>query len=173
MEVHVEMEQLDTTGLAEKYDEWISFIAKTHHGSNPRRNDPVPFARPAKPLSQCRVALLTTAGAHLDDQEPFHVETVAGDPTHRIIPDDADLSRVRFTHTHYDTSSAELDTNVVLPIDRLLELVERGRVGSSSPIHIGMMGFNPNPDPIADQLGPTVAGLLSEMEVDIALLVPG
>jgi hypothetical protein len=40
------MEQLDTTGLGEKYDEWVAFIAKTHHGSNPRRNDPVPFARP-------------------------------------------------------------------------------------------------------------------------------
>jgi D-proline reductase (dithiol) PrdB len=169
----VDLEQLDTAGLAEKYDEWIAFIDKTHHASNPRRNDPVPFAPLVKPLSECRVALLTTAGAHLDDQPPFHIETVAGDPSYRIIPDDADLSRVRFTHTHYDTSSAEQDTNVVLPIDRLHELVDRGRVGSASPIHIGMMGFNPDPNPVADELGPAVAGLLSDAEVDVALLMPG
>lgn len=167
------MEQLDTTGLVEKYDEWISFIAKTHHGSNPRRNDPVPFARPVKPLAECRVALLTTAGAHLDDQAPFHVETVAGDPTHRIIPDDVDLGRIRFTHTHYDTSSAEQDPNVVLPIDRLHELVERGRVGAASPVHVGMMGFNPDAAPLVDSLGPTVVDLLTSAEVDVALMVPG
>lgn len=167
------MEQLDTAGLVEKYDEWISFIAKTHHGSNPRRNDPVPFARPTKPLAECRVALLTTAGAHLDDQAPFHVETVAGDPTHRIIPDDVELGRIRFTHTHYDTSSAEQDPNVVLPIDRLHELVERGRVGAASPVHVGMMGFNPDAAPLVDSLGPTVVDLLTSAEVDVALMVPG
>jgi D-proline reductase (dithiol) PrdB len=167
------MEQLDTTGLGEKYDEWVAFIAKTHHGSNPRRNDPVPFARPTKPLSECRVALLTTAGAHLDDQTPFHVETVAGDPTHRNIPDDVDLGRIRFTHTHYDTSSAEQDPNVVLPIDRLHELVERGRVGAASPVHVGMMGFNPDAAPLVDSLGPSVVDLLTSAEVDVALMVPG
>lgn len=167
------MEQLDTNGLAEKYAEWISFIAKTHHGSNPRRNNPVPFARPTKPLAECRVALLTTAGAHLDDQAPFHVETVAGDPSHRIIPDDVELGRIRFTHTHYDTSSAEQDPNVVLPIDRLHELVERGRVGAASPVHVGMMGFNPDAAPLVDSLGPTVVDLLTSAEVDVALMVPG
>lgn len=169
----METTPLDTTGLAEKYDEWIAFIAKTHHGSNPRVNDPVPFAPLTKPLSECRVALLSTAGVHLDDQEPFHVATVAGDPTHRVIPDDVDLGRLRFTHTHYDTSSAEQDPNVVLPIDRLRELVERGRVGSSSPVHVGMMGFNPDASPLVDSLGPAVVDLLTSAEVDVALLVPG
>lgn len=169
----MELKEVDTTGLDEKYVEWVGFIARTHHGTNPRVNDPVVLAPLTKPLAECRVALLTTAGAHLDDQPPFHVETVAGDTSHRVIPDDVELGRLRFTHTHYDTSSAERDPNVVLPIDRLHELVNRGRVGSASPFHIGMMGFNPNADPVADELGPTVAGLLQGSDVDIALLVPG
>jgi len=167
------MNPLDTTGLGQKYQDWIGFIAKTHHGSNPRRNEVAPFTPLTKPLSDCRVALLTTAGAHLDDQPPFQVATVAGDHTYRLIPDDVDLGRLRFTHTHYDTSSAEQDPNVVLPIDRLHELVERGRVGSSSPVHIGMMGFNPDPTGVADEMAPAVAGLLLEAEVDVAILVPG
>jgi D-proline reductase (dithiol) PrdB len=169
----MQMVPLDTTGLGEKYEDWIRFIAKTHHGSNPRTNEVAPFSPLAKPLADSRVALLTTAGAHLDDQPPFQVATVAGDHTFRVIPDDVDLSRLRFTHTHYDTSSAEQDPNVVLPLDRLHELIERGRIGSSSPVHIGMMGFNPDPTGVADELAPAVAGMLLEAEVDVAILVPG
>jgi D-proline reductase (dithiol) PrdB len=169
----VELTPVDTTGLQEKYDDWVAFVAKTHHGSHPRANPEAPFTPLAKPLAECRVALLTTAGAHLDDQPPFHTETVAGDQSYRIIPDGADLTRMRFSHTHYDTSSAEKDTNVVLPIDRLHELVESGRIGSSSPVHIGMMGFNPDPSAVADDLAPAVAGVLRDAEVDVAILVPG
>jgi D-proline reductase (dithiol) PrdB len=166
-------EPIDREGLTEKFDEWVAFIGRLHHGSNPRVNETVPFTPLKRPLAESRVALLSTAGVHLADQEPFQVETVAGDQSHRPIPDDVDLSRLRFSHTHYDTSSAEQDPNVVFPLDRLHELVERGAIGSTSPVHVGMMGFNPDPTDIAESLAPTVVSLLSEAEVDVALLVPG
>ena len=169
----VEMVPLAREGLDEKYEQWVEFIARTHHGSHPRKNDVIPFTPLQRPLSESRVALLTTAGVHLDDQPPFNTATVDGDHGHRIIPDDVDLTRLRFSHTHYDTSSAEQDPNVVLPIDRLHELVEQGRLGSAAPFHIGMMGFNPDPSGVADELAPEVARLLVEAEVDVALLVPG
>lgn len=167
------LKPMDTTGLQEKFDDWLVFVEKSHHGSNPRSNPGTAFTRLTKPLSESRMALVTTAGAHLDDQEPFHVETVAGDHTYRILPDDMDPSHLVFTHTHYDTAPAMQDPNCVLPIDRLHELVERGRIGSASPIHIGMMGFNPDPTPIAEKLAPQVVELLHDAEVDVALMVPG
>jgi D-proline reductase (dithiol) PrdB len=169
----IPLSPLDDAGLQEKFDEWIGFIERSHHGSNPRVNDGSAFTPLTMPLSEARVALVTTAGAHLDSQEPFHVETVAGDPTHRILPDDLDTADLRFTHTHYDTSSAQNDPNCVFPIDRLHELVERGRIGQASPVHIGMMGFNPDPSPIQDELAPRVAGILADAEVDVAIMVPG
>lgn len=169
----MELRPVDTTGLQEKFDAWVEWLYDAHHGKDPRTNAGDEFTPLTKPLADSRVALLSTAGVHLDDQEPFQVATVAGDPTHRLIPDDVDLSRLRFTHTHYDTSSAEKDPNVVLPIDRLHELVERGRVGEAAPFHVGMMGFNPDAGKVADQLAPTVAGLLRDAEVDVALFVPG
>jgi len=131
------------------------------------------FVPLSKPLAESRVALLTTAGAHLSDQEPFHTATVAGDSTFRVIPNDAAAASLRFSHTHYDTTSAEADRNVVLPIDRLTELVDSGRIGEASPIHIGMMGFNPDPTPIAKETGPAVAAALNEAGVDVAVLAPG
>ncbi len=36
-----------------------------------------------------------------------------------------------------------------------------------------MMGFNPDPGPIQDELGPAVVDVLRDAEVDVALLVPG
>lgn len=169
----IELEPIDPGGLAERYEDWISFVARTHHGSNPRVNGDPGFTPLRRALAESRVALLTTAGAHLADQEPFHVETVAGDHSFRVLPDDLESARLRFTHTHYDTASASLDPNCVFPIDRLHELVAEGRVGSASPVHVGMMGFNPDPSPVADVLAPAVVDLLHDAEVDVALLVPG
>lgn len=164
---------LDTRGLQQRFDEWIEFIERAHHGTNNRINETRSFTPLTKPLAESRLALLTTAGAHLEDQERFHVETVAGDSSLRILTDDLDPSRLRFTHTHYDTSSAEQDPNCVFPIGRLHELVERGRVGEASAVHIGMMGFNPDPTPIKDHLAPLVAEVLHDAEVDVAVMVPG
>ena len=168
-----DLQPIDTEGLQEQYHEWIEFIARAHEGSNPRVNEDPAFTPLSKPLSASRVALCTTAGAHLDDQEPFNVLTHDGDHTHRVLPDDLDPSRLRFTHTHYDTSSAEQDPNCVFPSDRLHELVERGRIGAASPVHVGMMGFNPDPSPVQDVLAPKVVDLLHDAEVDVAIMVPG
>lgn len=169
----IDVQPIDRTGLGEKYAEWIEFIEASHHGSNPRVNREVAFTPLDTPLSQSTVALLTTSGAHLDDQDPFNTATVEGDHGHRIIPDDVDLGRLRFSHTHYDTSSAEKDPNVVLPIDRLHELVDRGRVGAVATFHVGMMGFNPDPTGVAEELAPAVVDLLTDVDVDVAILVPG
>lgn len=165
--------QLDPSHYREKYEKWIDFIGKNHHGANPREPDRQHFNRLDKPLAEGRVALVSSAGVHLDDQPAFHVETVAGDPSYRLIPDEVDLSRLRFTHTHYDTASAEEDPNVVFPLDRLHEAVEEGRVGSASPVHIGMMGFNPDPTRIAEETAPAVAEILSDAGVDVVVMVPG
>lgn len=156
-----------------KYEQWLDQIARNHHARNPREPQRQAFRPLRRPLAEARVALVSTAGVHLDDQQPFHVETVAGDPTFRLIPDDIDVTRLRFRHTHYDTTSAERDPNVVFPLDRLHEAVASGRVGSSSPIHIGLMGFNPDPVPIVEETAPAVADVLEDAQADVVALVPG
>jgi len=165
--------RVDPLDYEGKYEQWVAFIGANHHASNPRRVETQRFTPLSRPLHESRVALVSTAGVHLDDQDPFHVETVAGDSLYRLIPDDVDLSRLRFTHTHYDTSSAEKDPNVVFPLDRLHEAVAEGRVGAASAVHIGMMGFNPDPGAIADVTAPAVVETLSAEEVDVVVLVPG
>jgi len=166
-------EPLDWSAYAEKYEKWVELITNNHQATNPRVVEVQEFTPLAKPLSESKVALVGSAGVHLDDQEPFQIETVAGDPSFRLLPDDLDPGRLRFTHTHYDTTSAQADPNVVFPLERLREAVADGRIGSTSPVHIGMMGFNPNPGPIADETAPAVADTLTREGVDVVVLVPG
>lgn len=168
-----DLQPLDLTGLREKYDAWVTRIAANHRGANHRINPERWFTPLAQPLADSRLALVTTAGAHLASQPPFNVATHDGDAGHRLLPDDLDPSELRFTHTHYDTSSAEADPNVVLPLDTLHDLVAEGRVGEASPVHIGMMGFNPDPSLIADRAAPEVAQVLVDHAVDVAIMVPG
>jgi D-proline reductase (dithiol) PrdB len=165
--------RLDPSDFTEDYNRWIELITKNHHASNPQVPDRQHFTTLKRPLSESKVALVGSAGVHLDDQGPFHVETVAGDPTYRLLADDIDMARLRFTHTHYDTASAQADPNVVFPLDRLHEAVAEGRIGSASSVHIGLMGFNPDPTPIAEKTAPAVAEILGEEEVDVVVLVPG
>jgi D-proline reductase (dithiol) PrdB len=165
--------RLDPAEFEGKFEKWIDYITTHHHGSDGRRVASHPFQPLHKPLAESRVALVGSAGVHLDDQEPFHVETLAGDSSLRLIPDDVDTGRLRFTHTHYDTASAEKDPNVVFPLDRLHEVVEEGRIGSTCSVHIGLMGFNPDPTAIADDTAPEIVDQLVSQDVDVVLLVPG
>jgi D-proline reductase (dithiol) PrdB len=164
---------LDRSAYTEKYEKWIELITENHQASNERVVETQHFTPLRKPLAEAKVALVGSAGVHLVDQPPFHVETVAGDSSFRLLPDDLDPSRLRFTHTHYDTSSAVADPNVVFPIDRLHEAVAGGRIGATSAVHIGMMGFNPNPGPIAETTAPAIRETLVAEGVDVVVLVPG
>lgn len=80
--------KLEPSQYREKYEKWIEFIGESHHESNPREPGGQHFNRLPRPLAEARVALVSSAGVHLDDQPAFHVETVAGDPSYRLIPDD-------------------------------------------------------------------------------------
>jgi len=164
---------LDRTSYEDQWQAWLERVSTTHHGRNHRVNPIATLTPLPLPLAEATVALVTTAGAHLASQEPFDVTTIAGDAGYRLIPADVDMASLRFSHTHYDTASAEADPNVVLPIDRLHELVASGRIGAVSPIHVGMMGFNPDPTEIAEVTAPTVAGALTEAGVHAAVLAPG
>jgi D-proline reductase (dithiol) PrdB len=86
------------------------------------------------------VALVTTAGVHLKSDPPFDMSDPDGDPTFRVVPVDAPRADITITHKYYDHSAADRDLNVVLPLDRLQELAEAGRVGGVAPRMYSLMG---------------------------------
>ena len=100
----------------------------------------VPWARVTKPVRESAIALVTTAGVHLDSDAPFDMNDPEGDASMRAIPSDVDPRRLTITHKYYDHSAADRDINVVLPVGRLRELVADGHVGGIAPRMYSFMG---------------------------------
>lgn len=134
--------------------------------------DPSRINPSSKPLAAARVALITTAGAHLRGDPPFDVSNPAGDPSFRIIPGGASADAIRLSHRGYNTQKIQRDIDCVFPLQRLRELAEERVIGDASPRHYSFMGYVPVTAPLIDKTAPAVADLLHEDHVDLALLVP-
>ncbi len=139
-----------------------------------RRIDPVPWAPLEKPLAECRLALVSSAGFVLRDQQPFDESVRGGDVTFRRIPNDVDVSDLVDTHRSesFDHTGLCRDPNVAFPLDRVRELAESGRVGSLARTHRSFMGSITAPGRLVRDTAPEEASSLVRDSVDVALLVP-
>jgi D-proline reductase (dithiol) PrdB len=134
----------------------------------------IPWARLARPLRDATVALVTTAGVHLRSDPPFDMDDPDGDPSFRAIPAAADRAALVITHRYYDHTAADRDLNVVLPIDRLRELVADGVVGGIGPTCYGFMGHidGRHLRTLIEVTAPAVAARLRADRVEAAFLTP-
>ncbi len=139
-----------------------------------RRVDPVPWVPLQKPLSECRLALVSTAGFVLPDQEPFDESVRGGDVSFREISSETPVAELIDTHDSdsFDHTGMGRDPNLAFPIDRIRELVASGRIGSVADLHLSFMGAITSPGRLVRDTAPQAAQLLVDQRVDIALLVP-
>lgn len=128
-----------------------------------------PFVRPEKPLSESRIALVTTGGVHLPDQARFDIDDPVGDCSYREIP--ASATHLTWTHAYYRPDEGT-DLDAVFPLWTLRGLVEEGVVGELNHRHFSFMGAILDPDPLAEETAPEVAGMLADDGVDAVLLTP-
>lgn len=138
---------------------------------------PPVFTPLAKPLSRCRVALVSSAGIARNDQPPFDQEGERrnpwwGDPSHRVIPRGTTEKDVRLYHLHIDTRHGEQDLDCVLPLRRLEEAQQAGVVGAVAPTHYSFMGYLLDAQPFLTRTVPQMIDRMKVEEVDAALLVP-
>ena len=133
-----------------------------------------PWTPMAKPLSQCRLALVTTAGVHHATQPPFDMQDAQGDPGFRELDGRTIETDFRITHDYYDHRDAERDLNIVLPLARLREFVAEGKLGAVAERHYGFMGHIDGPHIVTlmEQTAPAVAARLQADGVDLVLLTP-
>ncbi|HVN71158.1 MAG TPA: glycine/sarcosine/betaine reductase selenoprotein B family protein [Desulfomonilia bacterium] len=141
----------------------------------PWESKDIPWAPVKKPLSESRVALVTTAGVHRKDQTPFNMHDTNGDPTFRKIERDTPVSDLTITHDYYDHTDADRDINIVFPVERLRELASKGLIGSLAQSHYGFMGHITGPHiyTLSEVSAPEVASRMKKQEVDCVLLTPG
>jgi len=139
-----------------------------------RRVDPVPWTPVTKPLSSCRLALVSSAGFVLPGQEPFDNGIRGGDFGFREIPADVDPRTLIDTHRSgaFDHAGMAADPNLAFPLDRVRELASTGLIGSLNRRHLSFMGSITAPGRLVRRSAPEAARLLADDGVDIALLVP-
>lgn len=156
-----------------KFRQWRNIVDKMHATTRFTPNPRLAWTPLSKPIRECTVALVTTAGAHPRHAPAFDLLNEDGDASFRVISADIAVADLTVSHSHYDTTDALADPNVIFPIDRLRELVADGTVGALSPIHIGMMGWNPDGERVRNETAPAIARELLQAGVDAAVLTPG
>jgi D-proline reductase (dithiol) PrdB len=134
----------------------------------------IPWATPAKPLSQSTLALVTTSGIHHVDQAMFDMSDEEGDPSYREIDGEKIFSEYKITHDYYDHADAEKDLNIIFPLERLNELEKEGKVGKIARTHYSFMGHidGPHIATLIQKTAKEVAEKLKNDQVDLVLLTP-
>jgi D-proline reductase (dithiol) PrdB len=120
------------------------------------------------PLSQRRVAIVSSAGLVVRGESPFR----GRDPDYRVVPGDTTAEGLLISHIsiNFDRTGFQEDRNVVFPIDRLNELASEGAIGSVAQTHYSFMGAT---DPVQMQpYAREVAGRLKSDRVDALILSP-
>jgi len=134
----------------------------------------VPFTPFEGELSKATVAIVTAAGVHLKEQEPFNIADELGDLSFRIIPPDADPQQLMVTHHHYDHTDADRDINVVFPLDVLRDLQAEGFVRDVAKKHVGYMGYTMQLKAMYEGTAPEIANEIDRgSRADLVVLTGG
>jgi D-proline reductase (dithiol) PrdB len=136
-----------------------------------------PWTPLAKPLSQCAVSLLSSAGIALTTDQPFDQgierrDPWFSDPSYRILPRTATTGSARVYHLHINPSFAEQDLNCVMPIARLNELEALGEIGRAALSHYAYVGYTLRPEALLRHSVPDIIRHLRAEQVDAVVLVP-
>ncbi|MBF66292.1 MAG: hypothetical protein CMQ29_01185 [Gammaproteobacteria bacterium] len=127
-----------------------------------------PFVRPAKPLAELRVGMISTAGTYVAGQVAYHYKD---DTSIRVIPANTPINKLRFSHvTENYLPNARRDPRCVFPAEALPALVEEGVIGGLADTHLSCMGGIYSQRRVHQELIPNLEDELPE--IDALLLVP-
>jgi D-proline reductase (dithiol) PrdB len=132
-------------------------------------NETAPFLRLARPLSACRVAIVTTAGLHRRGDELFR----PGEQGYRAIPADTPAADIVQSHASigFDRVAIMRDLNITFPIDRLRELAAKGTLALATS-NYSVMGGLRDTARLENETGPEIAGKLTHEGAEVALITP-
>lgn len=148
-------------------------INERYPGSMIRKDHFVPQALLRKPLSESRVTLISSCGVHLKSDPPLDVCHPLGDFRFRRVPSTATHEDLIIHQLKYPHDDADLDVNVIFPIERLQELVGDGTLGELAPNFFSFIGYNMDPERFEATTAQNIAqAVVEEERADVALLAP-
>ena len=148
--------------------------------------DDGPFNPLPKPVSDSRLALITSTGHFVDGQDPEPlgvknmtqqeaiekiVDFVKAAPQLSAVPVDTPENKLRVRHGGYDIRGVQADPNVAFPLQRLQELEREGVIGQLARQAYSFVGAC-SQKRLLTQTGPQWIEIFKEQQIDAALLVP-
>ena len=133
--------------------------------------DSVPdFVTPAKPLSESRLGMISTAGTYMLGQVAFHYKD---DTSIRSIPSDARPEDIRFSHVMENyLVEARQDPATVFPLPTLAQLHTDRVIGELASNYFTCMGGIYSQSRVESELLPALEAAVSREQLDLLLLVP-
>jgi hypothetical protein len=132
-------------------------------------HDDAPFASMAGPLADARIGVVTTTARHRDDIDPDAASSASGAAF--AAPADPPPDRMHTDHLEWDREATHTDdVETFLPLRRLTELAEEGRIGSTSPRYYGVPTVYSHRR--TERNAELVETWCREDDVDAVLLVP-
>lgn len=96
-----------------------------------------------------------------------------GDFTFRRVPSSAKHSDLIIHQLKYPHDDADLDINVIFPIERLQDLVTEGAIGGLTGHFFSFIGYNMDPERFEQTVAADIARAVCQDEhADVALLAP-
>jgi D-proline reductase (dithiol) PrdB len=114
----------------------------------------VPWTPLGKPLAECTLMMLASAGVHCQGEPPFRPPN---DLTFRLIPTTADTATLTPSHPAPIRRPGQADVNVVFPLDRLRELQAEGLFRGLTAHHVSLLGAIKQFRELHHEMAPAIA----------------
>lgn len=148
-------------------------INQRYPGSMITKDDFVPLARLAKPLGEARITLISSCGVHMKTDRSMDVCHPLGDFTFRRVPSSARHQDLIIHQLKYPHDDADLDINVIFPIERLQELAAEHVIGGLTSNFFSFVGYNMDPERFEHTVATDIArAAVEEEQAEAALLAP-
>jgi len=161
-----------------RYADWLTHRRAITHNDDLGNSYPfvkntrAPFSPARRALPMLNLALISSAGAHIDGTAPFDTTATSGDLSFREIPSQIEAADLRFASRGYDPTSVQSDINSLLPLGRLFEFESNGIIGQLNPVFWSCCGFIPDADALIEEMVPRLVERVNRYEVQAALLIP-
>src|SRR5260370_16561252 len=121
-------------------------INQRYPGSMIEKADFIALAALHKPLSESRLTLVSSCGVHVKSDPPLNVCHPFGDFRFRRVPSSSRHGDLIIHQLKYPHDDADVDVNVIFPIERLQELASEGVLGGLTQNFFSFIGYNMDPD---------------------------
>jgi D-proline reductase (dithiol) PrdB len=147
-------------------------VNERYPGSMITKKTRVPLAKLKKPLSESRLTFVSTAGVQPSGTLPFDTAHPVGDYTFRRVPSSSKPADLEIHQLKYPTAGAELDLNVIFPIERLQELAKEKIIGGLTTNFFSFIGYNMDAERLERTLADDIAEAVEAEKPDVVLFAP-